>query len=388
MVSQFLYVKAMKNVLFIMHSMPIGGAEKVLIDIFAHFDYTHYNVELLLYTYEGELLSQIDNHVKIKGVFQPHKRTLYWRILGRLKKILHLEDWLERQRTRKLISLQYDCIVSFCQGPAHKLHTYLLDKASKHISWVHSDLMISNWGKLFFHNSLKQQEAAYNLMTDIIFVSEGAKEAFLRLFHIHDRVNKIVICNIVDVTCIRTHALDEQINKPAGKFLFINSGRLVEQKAQMRLVEAASLLKKTRSDFEIWIMGKGPLENELQTAINEKGVSEEVKLIGAKNNPYPYMMAADGFVLSSLVEGFPIVVCEALALGKPIISTKVTGSLELLQNSRYGILVDETASAIAEGLLRLMQEPDLMKHYADMALERAKMFDVDNTMSEIYKVIG
>lgn len=382
-----LSISKMKRILFIMHSMPIGGAEKVLIDILDNIDYTAYDIDLLLYTNEGELLPKVNKNVRIYAAFEPRKRTLWRRIIGRIEKMLNLVDYIEKKHTRKVIHSNYDCIISFCQGPAHKLHTFLLDRASKHISWVHNDLRLNNWGKLFFHNDVKRQEDAYNMMTDIIFVSNGTKNAFEELFTIDKEVNKKVIYNIVNSCNIREHAKDFVIPKPKDKFLFLNSGRLVEQKAQMRLIEVAKLLKEKHFNFEIWIMGKGPLEAKLQKAIIDDGLSDVVNLIGQKENPYPYMNAADAFVLSSRHEGFSIVVCEALVLGKPIISTKVVGPNELLQDSKYGILVNEDIVSIENAMILLMSDNHIVNHYSKAAIERSKMFDVSTAMLEIYKVI-
>ena len=383
-----LSVSKMKRILFIMHSMPIGGAEKVLIDILDNIDYTAYDIDLLLYTNEGELLPKVNKNVRIYAAFEPRKRTLWRRIIGRIEKMLNLIDYIEKKHTRKAIHSNYDCIISFCQGPAHKLHTFLLDRASKHISWVHSDLTVHNWGKLFFHNSVIKQERAYNLMTDIVFVSEGAKTSFLKLFNIKKCINKTVVYNIIDANNIRKNALDVKIARIDSKFIFVNLGRLVKAKAQIRLVEAAKKLIRIRTDFEIWIIGEGPLKEKLQESIINNGLSNIVKLFGEKINPYPYINVADVFVLSSCQEGFSLVICEALVLGKPVISTKVVGPCELLYNSKYGMLVDENVDSIVNAMLELMNNPILVEHYSKAAIERSKMFDVSTAMSEIYKVIG
>ncbi len=369
--------------------MPIGGAEKVLLDILHNMDYSIYAVDLLLYTKDGENLKNIPSNVNVKWVFEPHPRTIWHRIKGKFLNTTGLIDSVERLRTRKAVGTAiYDAIISFCQGPGHKLHTFLKDKSSNHISWIHNDLSKENWGKLFFGNDMRRQEQAYGFMNTIVHVSQGVKDSFNSTFKIPEAVCQRVIFNIVNVDDIRKKSkIDLGLKKPE-EFLFINSGRLVSQKKQIRLVEAAAILKKRQKAFQIWILGEGPLRKQLEDKIKEYGLEEYVKLQGAVSNPYPYIALSDSFVLSSSQEGFSIVVCEAFTLGKPVISTKVVGPTELLDNSKYGLLVDEDITTIADAMQRMMESEILQKQYAEASFERSKIFDVKNAMNEIYSLFN
>lgn len=378
----------MKKILFIMHSMPIGGAEKVLVDILDNFDYLQYELHLLLYVNEGEMLSKINRNVKQMFLFRPSKRNLYTRIKSKCIQVFRLVSKRERYYTNKVVKEKYDCIVSFCQGPAHKIHTFLLKQAPLHLSWIHSDLSKENWGKLFFDNDLKKQEAAYNLMNRLIFVSNGAKDAFNNVFKVSPSIEQEIIYNFVDISSIQSHSLDFIVEKPQDRFLFVNSGRLVSQKKQIRLIEVADILRREDYEFEIWILGDGPLQKFLLDKINEYDIADYVKLLGSKSNPYPYVKAADAFVLSSSQEGFPIVVCEALALGKPVVATKVVGPIEMLgANSEYGLLVDESIDSIAEGMRKFMQNANIRNYYSKRSLERSTILKKNKAMSEIYNAL-
>ena len=96
------------------------------------------------------------------------------------------------------------------------------------------------------------------------------------------------------------------------------------------------------------------------------------------------MASSDIFLSTSIVEGFPLVICEALCLEKPIVATKCTGIIEILDNDKYGILVDQNDEAIFIGLSKLLVNNDLMQNYKRMAKVRANMlFDIKKTMDEI-----
>lgn len=367
--------------------MPIGGAEKVLLDILDNFDYSKYDVDVLLYEKSGENLCRIPSNVRVLWVFEPKAYNIQNRIVSKLLNVSGLINTVEKKKTHKVIgNMKYDAIVSFCQGPGHKLHTYLKSNGKKHISWIHNDLSKENWGKLFFGNDVKRQEKAYGFMDKIVHVSKGVKESFNRTFDIPSHVEQPVILNIVNANDIREKSkMDSGIEKPE-EFLFINSGRLVSQKKQSRLAEAAAILRDRSMKFKIWILGEGPLRGDIEKRIAELNLKEHVILKGAVTNPYPYIAASDCFVLTSSQEGFSIVVCEALSLGKPIISTKVVGPTELLDNNRYGILVNEDIHDIADTMQRIMSDSALRDKYSEAALKRAEMFDVTKTMAEIYSL--
>ena len=75
------------------------------------------------------------------------------------------------------------------------------------------------------------------------------------------------------------------------------------------------------------------------------------------------MAGCDVIISSSISEGFPLVLCEALALGKPVIATRCTGNQDVLQDGRFGLLVDNTEEGLTEGMRRVLSDPEL---YADL----------------------
>lgn len=380
----------MKSILFTIHSMPIGGAEKVLLDILSHFDYSVYRIDLLLYNLDGDNLKNVPTKVRIISAFGKPKYDILHRAWNKFIRVTNLIDSVERYKTRKAVgNRHYDAIISFCQGPGHKMHTFLKDKSENHISWVHNDLTLENWGKLFFGDDVKKQGRAYDMMKHIVHVSHGVRNAFNRTFNISKTIDQRVIYNIVDIDDIRDKS-ELPMEKPisSDKFVFINSGRIVNQKKQTRLIEAAKILRGKGLDFEIWIMGDGPLKPTLEKLITEYALYDNVRLLGFIANPYPYTKRADAFVLTSSHEGFSIVVCEALALAKPVISTKVVGPTELLEDSRYGVLVDENVNRIADVMEQMMKSPELREKYSEAARRRSEMSDVNHAMSEIYAVIN
>ena len=106
-------------------------------------------------------------------------------------------------------------------------------------------------------------------------------------------------------------------------------------------------------------MGEGPERNNLKKIISEKELSQFVILAGADTNPYKYMKAADMYVQTSLYEGFSITVREALALGKPVITTDFPSVYSAVRNNVNGLITPMLASSIADAILQLSSSPTL-----------------------------
>jgi glycosyltransferase involved in cell wall biosynthesis len=121
----------------------------------------------------------------------------------------------------------------------------------------------------------------------------------------------------------------------------VNIGRLSEQKGQLLLVEAAAQLRRQGFDFELVIVGDGPLRGEIEHLINQLGLQDQVRITGYLSNGrvFEELVAARALVLPSFAEGLPSVIMEALALGRPVISTYIAGIPELIEPGVSGWLI-------------------------------------------------
>jgi colanic acid/amylovoran biosynthesis glycosyltransferase len=135
----------------------------------------------------------------------------------------------------------------------------------------------------------------------------------------------------------------------------VNVGRLSEQKGQFLLVQAAARLRDQGLDFELIIVGDGPLRGELQKLIDRLDLQERVRITGYLSNleVRQELEAARALVLPSFAEGLPVAIMESLALGRPVISTYIAGIPELVEPGISGWLVP--AGAI-EPLVDAMSE--------------------------------
>ncbi|WP_235033361.1 glycosyltransferase family 4 protein [Rubripirellula obstinata] len=138
-----------------------------------------------------------------------------------------------------------------------------------------------------------------------------------------------------------------------GSFLIVALGRLTIEKGFSYLIDAVDLLCKEKIPVTLWIGGEGPLRQDLEGQIERLGLADHVTLLGHVADPRTLLQTADAFVLSSVTEGLPNVLLEAMSLEVPIVSTNVGGIARLIDDRIHGLLVasrqpDELAEAVEE----------------------------------------
>jgi colanic acid/amylovoran biosynthesis glycosyltransferase len=147
----------------------------------------------------------------------------------------------------------------------------------------------------------------------------------------------------------------------------VTVGRLAEQKGQLLLIEAAARLRDRGAAFELVIVGDGPMRVEIERLIDRLDLRDRVRITGFLDNRAVRreLEAARALVLPSFAEGLPVVIMEALALGRPVIATHIAGIPELVEPGRNGWLVPAGAveplvEAMAEALAADPAELDRM----------------------------
>ncbi len=142
-----------------------------------------------------------------------------------------------------------------------------------------------------------------------------------------------------------------------GRPFLLNIGRLVEQKGQMTLLDAAARLRREGADFELGVVGDGELRPALTARIAELGLGEHVRLLGWKSGAEvrELLLRSRALVLPSFAEGLPVVLMESLALRRPAVTTWIAGIPELVRDGESGWLVpagdvDALADAMRQAL--------------------------------------
>ena len=159
------------------------------------------------------------------------------------------------------------------------------------------------------------------------------------------------------------------------------SGRLAPEKGQMILIKALKLLLKGGRRLELRLAGNGPSKQKLQALVNELELNDQVHFLGflREEEVINELHNSDLFVLASFVEGVPVSVMEAMALGVPVIATNVGGTSELVESGNTGVLVRPSdPGALAQAIIAMMDDYEFRKRIADRGRQKIEdEFDVD-----------
>lgn len=165
-------------------------------------------------------------------------------------------------------------------------------------------------------------------------------------------------------------------------------GRLCEQKAQPLLLEAAYNLKQRGREFELVLAGDGPLRSKIETMIEDYDLHSNVRITGwiSSDEVRSELLAARAMVLPSFAEGLPVVIMEAMALGRPVISTYVAGIPELVTPGENGWLVTAgDVDALTDAMEELLDtKPTRLKAMGSAARNRVlERHDIDREAAKL-----
>ncbi|MFB7138220.1 glycosyltransferase [Gottfriedia sp. NPDC056225] len=363
----------MKKVLFVVDKMVLGGAEKVLVDIINNLPKDKYEITLFTLFDGGEMSNQLCKSVKRIRWFRRQYKGIY--------RIIRYMD--PQKIYKENIKEEFDIEISFKTGMPEKIVAASPNKKSLKIAWIHGDMSYQNYG-IESHRTKQKQLDCYSKFNRIVFVSEKCIEGFREVI---GNVNHYsVIYNGIDLDKVRLLSnAQKEVDYSSDKIIFSTISRLNYEKGIDRLILAAEkLVNEKLLNFHIYIVGGGILNKELQHMINERSLNEYITLLGAKSNPFKYVNGSDAFILSSRNEALCISVIESMALELPVISTNCGGVAEIIGDSEFGILVENSQDGIYRGLKQFIEKKLLLTEiYAKKGSERSKAFSLDSMISNI-----
>ena len=147
-----------------------------------------------------------------------------------------------------------------------------------------------------------------------------------------------------------------------NQLTLVSIGRVVQLKGFDMAVEAAAELKKRGVDFQWFVLGDGPLREELEQTSNRLGLKGCFTFLGLRSNPYPYIANADIMVQTSRYEGKSVVLDEAKILSTPIVSTNYATVRDQVSDDE-GVVVAMTGVAIADGIQQMARDQERYAAY-------------------------
>ena len=364
----------MKKILFLIHDLGHGGAEKVLVNLVNNMDPRQFDITVLSLFGGGVNEQFLQDHVRYRTVFprsfpgNSHVMKLF------SPKLLH----------KRFIREKYDIEVSYLEGPCARIISGCPEPGTKLVSWMHCTMHDDKEAALGFRGIREAQEG-YGRMDAMVFVSEPVRDAFLKCCPYDGR--REVLYNTNDSGRILSLA-GEAAEMPSDGFLWCGVGKLAPVKGFDRMIRIQSRLRQEGFDARLLILGEGGQRKELEALAASEGVADSTVFPGYQTNPYKYVAKCDLFVCASFSEGFSTAATEALIVGTPVCTVEVSGMREMLgENNEWGVVTENDEEALYRGIKGLLEDPVRLAHYKEKAARRGRDFSTEKTVRAVEEML-
>lgn len=399
----------MKKILFVISHLYGGGAERALSNLVTHIP-DDWEIDILLnndktekYPYRGNLISLDIGNEKMGSVF------FHFRLLIK--------------RMRKLYRLKkhngYAACVSFLDS-SNVANILTGNKYCKVIISARSSLQRQSVLPQYKYVVIPLVRLLYNRADRIVAVSKGVGNELIQNFSLKD--DKVaVIENGYDINRLNRLAeeplTDVEQMCMQGRKMIVTAGRLVDVKGHQHLIRAFAETLKQVTDAVLVIVGEGELEESLKQLAQNCGIEDRVFFTGFTKNPYRLVCKADAFVMTSLYEGFPNAMAEAVCLGIPCIATDFhAGAREILApdiadsavqitkmtEAEYGVLVplcsgqkyrgreplEQAEQELAKAMTLILQDLEKRDYYRRQNRSRAKTLTIGESVNRWLEIIS
>jgi glycosyltransferase involved in cell wall biosynthesis len=379
------YVDYPQHIAFFVHGLAGSGAQWRMINLANDFAARGHQVDLVVMRSRGPLRDAIARDIRVVHL-DPAWTKLWWArgLRGRLwlPGLIGLVKYLRHQQPLCLLSTSYAAnVIAIWARELSGAPTRLVIRVSNHLS--HSAThepsrlrRLSLWAAKYF----------YRFADEIVAVSQGVADDVAAITGLPaDRIR--AIDNPVLTADAEEKArmpLEHPWFAPGSPPVVLSVGRLVRQKDFATLIRAFAYVRATRP-VRLMILGEGRQRHALDRLARELGVADDVALPGYVMNPFPHMARAGVFVLSSLWEGLPGGLVEAMSCGCPVVSTDCpAGPAELLAGGACGKLTPVgNARALAEAIGSVLADPPDPVHLRS----RAATFSVARASEDYLRVL-
>ena len=358
-----------KKLIIFMPSIEGGGVEKNLFIISNFLSKKINNVILITASYHYN--KYFNKKIKIIN-----PKVKFWDLCGRKAKYLICLYILLKEiiKTKKILIFAFQANI-YCIILAKIFNVKIITR---------SNSSPSGWSKNFFKKIL--YKIILRLSNKVIVNSLEFKKEMKKKF-------------FIDTKCIYNPLNTKEIKilaKEKVKFNFfkknciniLNIGRFVDQKDHFTLLKALKVINH-KINFRILIIGKGINKNRMTEYIKSNQLNKKVKIINFQKNPYKYIRLCDVFILSSIYEGLPNVLLEAIALKKFVISSSCpTGPKEILSNGKGGFLFNPGNYMLLAKKIEMFDiNKKKLKNKSEYAYKKLYRFDYNNNLNKYLKIV-
>ena len=340
------------NVMFVVTSMPVGGAETLLVNLMRRMDPKRFKPELVCTKEPGPLGVEISSEFTVHSNLLAGKFDL--RVLPRLVQLMR------RRRTDVMITVSAGDNMFWGRLAAHVAGVPAIASALHSTGWP---------------DGVGRMNRLLTGMTDAFIGVAQSHGDFLRDVEKFPAEKVNVIRNGID--CDRFcpdpeagQSLREELNLPADTPLVGIVAALRSEKNHTMLVRAAAKVRDAHPDAHWIIVGDGPERGKIEAAAAELNISDRIHLLGTRSDTPRLVAALDVFTLCSLNEASPVSILEALSCGVPVMATNVGSIGESIVEGVTGHLIEsEDTDAMADRVSSLLADPDRRRKFGKAGRE-------------------
>ena len=360
-----------KKILFVIPNLGAGGAEKSLINLLNSFDFNTYEVDLLLTHKSGIFLEMVPKEVNILDVpkyYDIFSKQLFVALKGLVssgrldlffyKTLFTINNRLQRNKLKAEqnnwkfvkyffadIEKEYDTAIGYLEKTSNYIVIDCI-KAKNKIGYIHNDYNAMGM-------SPKVDNYFFGKLKFIVTVSEECVLSLRKTFPQYEKKIKL-IKNFIPKKYLYDLSKEQQQEGLLNSKYILSIGRLTEQKAFDKAIEAFALLVEKYPDLEWLVLGEGNLRPQLEKQIEKNGLEGKFWLLGNRINPYPFIKNCIVYVQTSIFEGKSIAIDEAKIFAKPIVVTNYPSAKDQIADGESGLIAEMNPQDIADKVESLM----------------------------------
>lgn len=375
-----------KKIIFVVPSLSGGGAEKVALTLLRAMRNSP-GLDLMVVLFQKEATEFFGTDIAVNCIDAPEKNTLFGVAVKFIKTVLSLARIIRRESPCTIISfMEYANIVSI-------ISNRLSGRKQRLIITVHAppSLQFDRHGT-DYRDMITGifMKLLYRTADSIVAVSEHIRRNLIEKFSVAEASVHVIRnpVNLKEIVRLSAEKVDDDLFC-GGFSIILSVGRLSKEKGGEYLLRAFSLIKG-KTAAKLVMIGQGREEQNLKQLSIQLGIDKDLVFLGYRTNPYKYMKASTVFVLPSLYEGFGLALIEAMVCGTPVISTRSYEGIEnIVEHEKTGLLVDVgDAEAMADAMLRLLNDSKLRRNMAAEAVKRTECFAVEKIVEQYKSILG
>ncbi|WP_216696884.1 glycosyltransferase [Anaerostipes faecalis] len=367
----------MIKILFLIHDLSQGGAEKVLVNLVNNMNHKEFDISVIALFGGGVNEQFLSSEI--------HYHFIWERMIRGNSKIMKLLS--PNQLYKKCVGNEkYDIVISYLEGPSARIVSGCTDPKTKLVSWIHVEQHDAKKASRAFR-SIKEAKNCYLKFDKTIAVSDYVANDFHSIF---SDINPEVLYNTVesDVILRKSRELVSENLFHSEEIKLCGIGTLKKSKGFDRLLRIHKKLIDEKFPVHTYLLGSGEEEENLKRWIKKNNLEKSFTFLGYQTNPYKYTAKCDLFICTSFAEGFSTAATESLIVGTPVCTVEVSGMKEMLgENNEYGIITENDEEALYEAIKGLIGSPDLLNKYKRKARERGKLFSTEQTVAATEKML-